>query len=324
MKNIIAAAALSAALLANAPAFANDAEILRIQNFIGTVNITTIGPEITVDGHAPGTLTRGLTRTLIDGQETIEPASCKSSNGNISLDFGGRSWRKRFGGYKDLEDYPVLTVTVPKGTALEIRDSVIFGDGESFGSVDAHIQSCGDFNVGDIDGPLLLKVSGSGDFEAGNVGTASIVISGSGDAEIGDMKTAVLKVTGSGDIDGGNIVGAAKITSTGSGNIELGEMTGDLVYEGRGSSNLSLDALIGRASVTVSGSSNTDIDDGEIEDLMISARGSSVFDFGGKASGVTLTASGSSAVDIDEAEGKPGVKVAGSASVEIGGTRYHD
>jgi len=132
------------------------------------------------------------------------------------------------------------------------------------------------------------------------------------------MKSAVLNVSGSGNLDGGNVIGAAKLTSTGSGNIDLGEINGDLVYEGRGSSNLSLERLDGRASVTMSGSGNVDIDDGEIPDLMISSRGSSAFDFGGTAGDAAVIVSGSGDVDIDDATGTRDVKSSGSAAVKIG------
>ena len=320
MKHFIPIAALSAAL-SSAPAFADDSQTLLIKDFIGTVTITT-GESFSLSGETDGINTVRENGLIIDGNETIDDSYCKSVNGNIELSIGKKSWFKRIGGYKNLNEYPQLDITVPENTELKIRDSVIFGTGETFGSVDAHVKSCGDIKIGDVNGPLNLRVSGSSDFEAGHIGTASVKISGSGDVSLGDMKSAVLNVSGSGNLDGGNVIGAAKLTSTGSGNIDLGEINGDLVYEGRGSSNLSLERLDGRASVTMSGSGNVDIDDGEIPDLMISSRGSSAFDFGGTAGDAAVIVSGSGDVDIDDATGTRDVKSSGSAAVKIGTKRY--
>ena len=323
MKNLVTLTALSAALLSAPAAIADDGQTLLIKDFVGTVSITT-GSEFSVSGKK-GDITEikdgGL---IIDGNEVIDNSSCKTVNGNIDINIGKKSWLKRIGGYKNLKDYPKLDITVPAGAHLEIIDSVIFGTGEDFGSVDAHMKSCGALEIGTVDGPLVLNLSGSGDFSALDVGTANVRISGSGDAELGDMKTAVLRVSGSGDISGGNIIGASKITATGSGDIELESITGDLVYEGRGSSEFETDRVDGRISITVSGSGDVEIDQGEAPSFLVTSRGSSNVEYGGTAGDVTIAASGSGSVKIKDATGERAVKSSGSSSVKIGGVRYDD
>ena len=322
MKNLISLTALSAALLST-PAFADEAQSLLIKDFIGIVNITT-GDSFNVSDDKDGIHEIRDTGLIIDGNQTVDHSRCKSSGSTIRISIGKKNLFTQFGGYKNLEDYPNLDITVPEGTHLEITDSVIFGTGEDFGSIDVHIKSCGSLEIGDVNGPAELKISGSGDFAAGNMKSTNLRISGSGDAAIGDMTNAIIKVSGSGDLEGGNIIGNAKIKTTGSGDIELGALTGDIVYEGRGSSDLFLDQVNGRASINLTGSGDVEIDKGTIPELLLTSRGSSEFDFGGTAGDVTVVTSGSSEVDIDDATGEREVKTSGSAEVKIGDTRYDD
>ena len=322
MKHIIALAALSAALM-SAPAFADEQQTLLIKNFIGTVSITT-DDSFSVSGDTGDISEKSDNGLIIDGNQTIDNTKCKSSGGTINISVGKKNWFKQFGGYKDLKDYPNIDITVPEDTHLEITDSVIFGTGEDFGSVDAHIISCGSLEIGDVSGPLDMKISGSGDFAAGDVRAANLRISGSGDAAIGDMEEAIIKVSGSGDLEGGSIIGPAKITATGSGDIEIDSIAGGLVYEGRGSSDFSLGQIDGRASISLTGSGDVQIDKGYIPELLLTSRGSSEFDFSGSAGDVTVVTSGSGEVDIDDATGTREVKTSGSAEVKIGDTRYDD
>ena len=322
MKKFIALAALSTALISPS-AFADDAQTLSIKGFVGTVNITT-GGDFNVSGKKGDITEIRQDGLIIDGNAVIDNSRCKNVNGKIELSFGGKGWFKRFGGYTDLKDYPNLDITVPEGTHLHIHDSVIFGSGGDFGSVDAKIQSCGDLDIGNVKGPLNLRVSGSGDFSAQTVGKADIRISGSGDVTLGDMSAATIKVTGSGDLEAGHISGAAKITTTGSGDIEIETLSGDLVYEGRGSSNFDAQRVDGRISLTLTGSGNVDIENGDAPTVMVTSRGSSNMDFGGTAGEVIIAASGSGNVEIEDATGERDVQSSGSSSIKIAGTRYDD
>ena len=320
MKHLMTLAALPAVLLAPS-AFADETQTLRLQNFIGTVNITT-GERFDVSGKTDGITETREGGLIIDGNQAIDNSHCKTTNGNINISIGKKSWFKQIGGYKDIKDYPNLYISVPPSTHLDIADSVIFGTGETFGSVDAHINSCGSLEIGDVSGPVELKVSGSGDFKAGTVGEANVRISGSGDVTLGDMEMAILKVSGSGDLDGGDIVGPAKITTSGSGDIDIGRLIGALIYEGRGSSELSIETVTGSSSITLSGSGDVEIDDGKIAELLITSRGSGEFEFGGRAGNVTALSSGSGNIEIADATGTREVKTSGSATVKIGSTRY--
>ncbi len=330
ISRVLLSSLLCASALSAGTAFADSPPTLTLKNFIGTVDIVTEGEDITVSGQEKGSVSHDRNATTIDGGKSYKTSNCKTSGGTISLSFGKKNWFKRIGGYKNLDEYPALKISVPEGTDLIVRDSVVFGSGEDFASVDAKIASCGSFKVGDIDGPLDLRVSGSGDFYAGTVGAANIRISGSGDVELGDIKggdikeATVIKVSGSGDLNAGNITGDTKITTTGSGDVELGSIDGDLVYEGRGSSDLDAEAVNGRLSITVTGSGDVEIDDGLVTDLIISATGASEIDFGGVAGDVTIAASGASTVEIGQVTGEREIQASHGSDVEINGEDYDD
>lgn len=302
-------------------ALANDGQTLLIENFVGTVNMIT-GDAFSVSGDTGNISALQDSGLIINGNETIENSSCKKLNGNIDISFGKKRWFKRIGGYKNLGEYPKLEITVPSHAHLEIRDSIIFGSGADFGSVDAKIKSCGQLTLGDIAGPLVLKVSGSGDFTAGDVGDSKIRISGSGDVRLNNMKSAAIDLSGSGDLIASDISGPAEITAKGSGDIHLGDIAGPLKYAGQGSSDFSAQSINESAEITLSGSSNIDIKDGTLRDLRISSSGSSEIEFGGKTDTVYVRAKGSSEIDIKMAKNAADVKTSGSAEVEINGETY--
>lgn len=358
MKRIISLTALSAVLLSS-PAFAADGQTLHIKKFIGTVIITT-GNSFSVSGkkgNISETLKHGL---IINGNHEIDKSKCKSSGGNIRIKTKKKNVFKQFGGYEDLKDYPSLKITVPPATNLKISDSLVFGTGEDFATVDAEMTGCGSLEIGDVSGPVKLNMYGSSDFAADKIGPANIRISGSSHATLNNMDTSVIFTSGSSVLEADSVFGNINITSTGSstakmdtvtgaliykgqgsssfslddiGNgasvtlsgsstAEMESLTGALVYEGQGSSSFSLEDIKGKASVTLSSSSSCEIEDGIIPTLLIKSFSSSSFEFGGTAGDVTVDSSSSSAVDIDNATGKREVNVLSSASVKIGKTRY--
>lgn len=315
---------LSTLLLAGASntAFADEAASLKITNFIGTLDISVAPGPITINGEKAGTVSGGKYSKHIDGNETLQSVNCRRSKGNIQLSLGGWNWNKRVGGYKNLNDYPKLEITIPEGTNLALSKSVVFGQVGDLGSADLAISSCGELSMGNVDGLLDLRVSGSADVTAGNIGEAKVRISGSGDLDAGEMGASVIRVSGSGDIHTDSITGPAKITLTGSGDVEIGTLTGDLAYEGRGSSNLSIEELSGRVSIRQSGSGDVDINDGTSPLMLITTSGSGNVSFGGTVGDITADIGGSSDVEIDKVTGQMAIDRSGSASAEIGNNHF--
>lgn len=314
----------SALLLAAAPlAAAAKTPSLDIENFIGTINITNAPGEITVNGEAKERLIHeDGNAVLIDGGETIKSTSCKNTNGNISLKLGGWNWKKRVGGYKDLKDYPVLNITVPEDTHLDISRSVIFGDIESLGSTDLSLSSCGNLNIGHIANRLELTVSGSSDVTTDNVGEAKIKISGSGDVKIGSAGKTNVGISGSGNFASQDIDGTLKIAISGSGDADVEHIKGDLIYVSSGSPDFEAESVDGDIDITASGSSDVDIDTANASDVAIKLSGSSDVYIGGTAADVAVKASGASDVEIESATGTRDIKASSATDVTIGDKVY--
>ncbi|WP_371396419.1 GIN domain-containing protein [Fretibacter rubidus] len=322
---------------------------LEIENFVGQINVTQNNGDISVSGQDAGTLSTQGETTRIDGGQIINNTNCRNVNGKVSLSFGKGNWNWIKGGYKDLDEYPKLVISVPADTNFILRDSVIFGSLPDMGDMDVHLSSCGDLEAGDIRGDLSakisgsgdlqigdvagltdVKISGSGDFEAGDITDADISISGSGDANIGDIRfntrdTAKIRVSGSGDIETGSLRGNADIRVTGSGDANIDDIDGDAAVESNGSGDITIEGVRGTTlSVRSNGSSDVEVDSGDVTTVMVSTNGSSAVDLNVRAVDATVQAGGSSNVYIKDASGQRDVSRRGSASVKIGKTRYKD
>lgn len=343
-----AALGLSSALLMGTSALA-DGPTLEITNFVGQILVTQAPGNIDVSGAESGTLSTGGDTTTIDGGMEFNNSNCRNVNGKVSLSFGKSNWNWIKGGYKDLDEYPKLSITVPEGSNFVLRDSVIFGTLPDLANADMKLSSCGDLEMGDITGALNaqisgsgdlqtgdvkgradIKISGSGDFEAGDVTDADISISGSGDANVGDIilkdrSTAKIRVSGSGDIEAGRIRGNADVRVTGSGDAKLGEIDGDAIIESNGSGDITIDSVDGTTlSVRSNGSSDVKIESGDVTSIMVSTNGSSLADLDVRTVSASVKAGGASDVYIKDASGEREVSRRGSASVKIGKTRYKD
>ena len=107
------------------PAYAQESgAVLEIENFIGRLTITN-GERVSVKGEANGSLSQTDNLWHIDGGEEIEGASCRENNSRIELSIGSWSWIGRRGGYKNLNEYPHLKVTLPPHAHLKVSESCL-------------------------------------------------------------------------------------------------------------------------------------------------------------------------------------------------------
>ena len=340
----------SAASFLSAPALAdNEYPSLEISHFIGTVLITQEAGPITVEGEDKDTLTRKGGAVHINGGQVIDNSRCRNVNGKVSLSFGKTNWNWMKGGYKNLDEYPSLRITVPADTALIVHDSVVFGTAPDLGAANIALSSCADLEIGDVAGPFeaqisgsgdlqvgdvfgqsRIKVSGSGDLETGDVSDLTLRISGSGDVDMGDIimsdgNTAGIRVSGSGDLEAENIAGHADMRISGSGDAQFDGLDGDLIYESSGSGDVYIkDIRAGRISIKTSGSGDVEIDDGDARSVFVSSSGSSEVDMAVITRDAVVNARGASEVYIKNASGEREVNRSGSASIRIGKTRYDD
>lgn len=349
--------ALLAATSVSTSAWANDVPTLSIENFIGTIDVRTGDyDKITVTDADGAPVTRKRGGVSIDGGETIKNANCKTSNLSANISIGKWTWKKRKGGYKDLEEYPTIIITAPENTHLIIDEAIIFGDVGNIGSADIQIRSCGDLEFANINGQVDLRIAGSGDVSMGNGGVGDISIAGSGDftalnmdsvkiaiAGSGDVQVADIsgsaratiagsgdtefgsvggdfhyRGAGSGDLDVGNIDGNAEISTGGSGNVEIGRIEGDLSYTSGGSGGLDADYVGGTELTAKTGGSGTvEIDGGNITELYVQAGGSGSIRYDGKSVNAELYTNGSGSITVQEPSGRLRKRKHGSGSIRI-------
>ncbi|MCF6219781.1 MAG: DUF2807 domain-containing protein [Robiginitomaculum sp.] len=354
-------ALLATALFSNtamsSPTWAKDVPTVTIENFIGTIDVRTGDyDKITVtDADGAPVELRGA-NVMIDGGETLNNTNCKKSNSSIKISVGNWRWNKRKGGYKNLEDYPHVTITAPENTHLVIDHAIIFGDVGNIGSADLRLRSCGDLEFADIGGKIDLSISGSGDVSLGTVGAGDIGIAGSGDFTAHDMDSLELSIAGSGDVriaditgpvrasiagsgdaefgrvggdlsfrsagsgdlSVGNIGGNATLTTGGSGDMDIGRIDGDLVYTSGGSGDLDAEYVGGsKLSAKVGGSGSAEIDGGNVTDIYASVGGSGSIGYDGQTTNAELHANGSGSITIREPSGRLRKEKHGSGSIRI-------
>lgn len=281
--------ALGAALLAMAatPAFAQAVEI---ENFIGTVEVVP-GSKLRVDGATDVSFAGGDVR--IDGGEKLRRTNCNSRNGVVTIK-QGRTKRK-------LTDYPTLRIEAPSDATLVIRDSLVFGTASDLGAADIALSSCGRLEMSDVSGPLKVRLSGSADVSAGEVGEAELRTSGSGDFALRSVRgTAVLATSGSGDFAVGRIGDGLDFRSTGSGDLEIGELMGD-------------------AKITLTGSGDVTVDDGRVPTLAVRTTGSGDVTVGGEVGNIDAVTTGSGDIVAARHTGTVKARKTGSGDVIAGG-----
>jgi len=311
-------AVVLAALSSNA--MANEGQVLKIENFIGTIDVVTGDyDKIKVTDADGAPIDRSAAGVIIDGGETIRQVNCRQNKLSVDISIGNWGWKKRSGGYKNLNEYPKIKITAPETAHVIIDDSVIFGEIGTIGSADLRIRSCGDLELADVTGELDLKISGSGDVSMDNAGPATVSVSGSGDLTGGNFASLDLSVSGSGDVEIDDVVGFADISTGGSGDVEIGEIGGGLEYRGSGSSNLDADSVTGDLNIRTSGSGDVSIEGGKVGTLKIVSSGSSNVEFDGDAVDIEARAGGSSDVYVNRPSGTLQTSDSGSGDVHVDG-----
>jgi len=334
--------ALSIPLTAQAETFPE----LVIEDFIGTINWAN-GPgdiRITKQKNADSLDLKNDAGGLLiyGGISDPDGDNCKGYYGSYDISLFGDKKRNfgKFGGYEDLEDYPILDIALPSNTKLVIRNAIVFSEGTpDLAEAELDLSDCGKIKLGDIKGTLFLKsrgssdvtlgdageiqaeLRGSGDLEAQNIGDVSYKGRGSGDVNLEQVGNLSLITSGSGDAEIEEIVGYAKLSTSGSGDIDIGSVNDDLDYKGSGSGDLSVDDIRGDGKNIVdlrtSGSGDILIDDGAMAYLTVSASGSANVRVDGTIQGADVRASGSSDIYLDTVTGDIKQITSGSSEVHI-------
>ena len=340
MKTLVKTALISSATLAGlalAPAaFAQTS--LEIQDFIGSVTWSNGPISVEIEENAGDTTVSGRSQMMVNGGIVdIDGSDCKSSYGSFDIDWFGKKSEGHFGGFKDLEDYPVLNITMPADTKLVIRNSVLFTQGEpDIADADIELRHCGSVTMGDVENTLALdsrgsadvsvgrtgqiaaSLKGSGDLTGKNTGDVLIKSHGSGDVELGNAATIEISLYGSGDLEVGDVKGSVDLSSRGSGDVELNDLNGSLTFASYGSGDLKVASVTGpQAYLKSHGSGDIDIGGGAVEDLKVIVRGSGDAKFSGEAKRANLSSSGSGDIYVNRVSGVADIKSSGSGDVQI-------
>lgn len=306
------------------------ATALRLSEFVGTVELKK-GDSFTVslsnaEEGGPLDVGRSGGAVVIEGERgTVKKLYRRGSPWQRGWRGNGDDAVVKFGEF--LGDYPMLTVTLPEGSDLEISDAALILDGEmTFGKVsvdnlrevygtlgdadeaDIGIGGMGEIAIGDIAGTLDIGIGGSGDVYTGDAAQASVRIGGSGDVSLGDIKGPLdIKIGGSGDVEAGDL-GALSVSVGGSGDIEADEVAGDVKVSINGSGDVRAASLKGAFEVSINGSGDVDIERGQSTATEIRINGSGDVSFGGTAKNPSVAVYGSGDVDIDDYTGNVHVK----------------
>ena len=333
-------------------------EVVKIENFIGTINWENGALSAEVEKNKKDTSIQKGEIFLIDGGvEDLSKDGCKGYYGRSSWSWGSKSRKGNFGGYKNLDSFPVLNLTFPASTNLVIENAIIFTNGRpDVAKADLYFSQCGNVKLGDVSGDLSLISRGSTDLEFGNAaridieasgsgdviggsisGEAKIASRGSSDVKLGDIGYLSAETSGSGDIEAGKISGPLKASSHGSGNFDVGDISGEFVASSSGSGDIKAGDILGDLRVKTrgsgdfeagdiiantvdmssGGSSSMTLDDGKIENLIIIASGSSDVSLDADILNAELRASGSSDINLERVTGELTQKTSGSADISV-------
>ena len=291
------------------------AQSVEIADFIGTVEVRA-GAELAVEGAARGTVEESGNRLRVEGGESLKGVNCRVRDDEVMI---GKGWRNK--GAKSLEEYPSLRITVPTGTALVVRDSLVFGEVDGVSDVDVELPSCGKLTFGDVPGDFSVTLSGSADVSAGAVGAAALRTSGSGDFAIGDADSLSFSSSGSGDLVAGRVRGPVAVSTSGSGDAVLDAAGDGVVFRSSGSGDLAIGRADGVVEVFTTGSGDVVIREGEVSGLEVRTTGSGDVEIGGVVGDAEVSSTGSGDVVLAEQVGTLRSRSTGSGDVTVNGRR---
>jgi len=250
-----------------------------------------------------------MTLVVAGAPQRVNAVRATAENGKLVIDASSNhdddrsvwDWRNWFN-FSDVADRQsgnlIVTVTVPRGSAVSISDLV------------------GNATVGDTMGNLHLEAAAT-KTHIGKVAKASISMGGSGQIDIASVEGVLdLDLGGSGKVVVGS-TGSVKADIAGSGDAQFGPIAGGLSLDIAGSGDVTAAHVNGPVHVDIAGSGNVSSADGIANPLHLDIMGAGNFRFGGIAIDPHIDAVGSGNVRIKAYRGH--LDSEGMADVKIGG-----
>ena len=275
---ISSAALLGAALLSATAAAASPS--LEVNHAVARVTIIPEDrPDISVtviatNAKFPLKVTRLGDQVVIEGGLAWRGANCNVVFGHTRVGVFGV-------GSVSYENMPQVVVRTPRQVFVKTSGAVFGTIGRGDG-VDLTNSGCGDWTVGNQNGPLRVSLAGSGDLHAGEAAAAADV-----------------RVAGSSDV----VLRAAR---------------NGLTAMIAGSGDVTADQVDGPLHAHVIGSGDVKIRDGAVSDMQVVVAGSGDVRFGGVAQSLQASVAGSGDVSVGKVTGMVTKHIAGSGDVTVG------
>lgn len=297
-----------------------DGDHVRVENFIGRVEIRTGGSDIRVEIRNPGDVAEDPVASgsrdgvTIDGGQSVRNLNCRTRDNEIRI---GR----RFASHS-IDEYPTLVITAPDTITFELDDSAFVGQAGDLGALNLSMNSCGRFEAGAISREADIRINGSGDVDVSSIGgDAEIRINGSGDVVTGTIGGRVqVSINGSGDVETDDVAGDADVDINGSGDVEFARVAG-LDVDISGSGDVVAGSMNGAFSAGIAGSGDIAVRRGQAQPFEASINGSGDISFGGTATDVRIREGGGGDVEIAEIEGSIDWRRNGRTVLRSGGSK---
>lgn len=187
--------------------------------------------------------------TTIDGTLVLRGADCR--RGGVGV------WGAGFIPYDEL---PQVIVRTPMNVQVK-ADKAVYGVIGRADAAELDNAGCGDWTMANVNGPVTVRLAGSGDVHAGSAGSAEVRISGSSDVSFTDIRNGLSTATaGSGDVRAISISGPMHVRVTGAGDViaKRGQVS-DLSVAVAGSGDVKFGGVVGKLDVSIAGSGDVDV-----------------------------------------------------------------
>lgn len=284
-------------------AAANEAPVLNITNFVGTVDIQTSNVPSPHISNDPGIAIRKTDKGwTIDGRQNMRKVHCRSHNKQIKIRIGKKSLFRK--DYKTLDAFPHITITAPENVVLKVEKSALFGKIDRLGQADFSLEKCANLSIDTISGPAGFEMSGAGTIVIDKAGDVHLETTGASDFTAASLANLNAELSGASDISIKTLSGSANIEASGASDIALGRIAGSLDFEGSGATDLQADYVGGRhLQIEVSGAGDATIKDGDVARLDIETSGTSDVSYGGRSMDASLETSGLADIRIHRPDG---------------------
>ncbi len=285
------------------PASAREAPVIDIQNFVGTLKLTTVeNGAVQVSGDRNVSVSHSGDVWKIDGKQNMRKVHCRIRRGHAKISIGRRPLFKK--NYKGLDSYPHLRISAPADVVLKIKKAAVFGNIGSLAAADIDLEKCANLSFRQIESSASFEMSGASTVSLETAGTVTLETAGASEFTVNKVGGFQADLSGASELDIRNATGDVNIEASGASDIQIGHVSGDLDMETSGATDVAVDYVGGRRlDLSLSGSSDIVVADGDVDQLVIESSGTSDVSYDGHSRDANLDASGIGDINIRRPSG---------------------